>query len=182
MKKFSILILLLSFLKVHSQKSEFEGVFKETKAKADSSNIVSDEVEVNVYTIKQLQLFRDKLLINDNYKSKVKVNTFISKYSIFLPSNFNEKQISSPILINKFYRDQEDLYYAKSALLLAKLLIDKARDGVEAAKERIDYIEESLILTLQYGNYPIEKYNKLTEKEKKEIIQKIYNDYNSQNK
>lgn len=170
MKKVILLTIIFFYSNLFSQKSEFEDDFINLKAEADSNGLRNEDVDRNIFILENLKFFKDKLLLSDNYKNKEKVRYFLKEYKIFLPNDFNENQISNPILINNFYRDQEDLYYAKSSLLLARLMTEKTSKDVERT-------ENDLIKFLQDANYPIEKYNKLTDIEQSQILNNIKKGY-----
>lgn len=145
--------------------------FLETRKIADSLNIEYPEVITYLGKIDVILDFKDRLLINNNYKNpSVRISIF-NDYKNQLPIVKDyDKIISREENIIDFAVFEENKIYNNAR----RQILKKIRTFLE---NNISNLEKELIIILRKGNYKIEQFNKLTEVEKEEVLKKIEKGY-----
>lgn len=145
--------------------------FLQNQQKADSLQIEYPEVNEYLQKIEYLNDIKDYLLINENYKDKKKLNSTVEEYRIPLRLRTDiNKMLTSEQKILDFYESESTRYYAKAYNILRSKILEYYEDNI-----RMNEIH--LINGLRKGNYPVEKFNKLSNEEKGEVLDKIDGGY-----
>ena len=145
--------------------------YLKNKKTADSIGIDYYEVKIPLQKIENLTDFKDRLLISESYKDKEKTKAILEEFYYYIPQNIDYKKVTSTEEhILGFYKEQETKFYIEAYRIIRGKI-------VEYYKAKIKELEENLIYNLRKANYPIEKFNKLSDEEKNNIIEKINSGY-----
>ncbi|OBW41118.1 hypothetical protein AB670_02569 [Chryseobacterium sp. MOF25P] len=183
MKCLLFLLLPIFIFSQNFEKTDLE--FKEAMRLADSLNYKSDSLNYNLEMIKKADFFKDKLLINDNYKSSEKASDIFNDFSNLTGKRYNYLKISSDDnLIKRFFNLQKAFYQVQVQKEVITFYYDMKLENAanDMLKKHLqkESEENKLIEILRIAKFPIEKYNKLTDEEKNKLLDSIYRGYKYQ--
>lgn len=81
------------------------------KIKFDSLNLKSSEIENQLVKIDYCNMFFNKLLLNDNYKNKVRLSEIITEFELYLPDKYS---------YIKLYNQKDDILLLRNTIIFSE--------------------------------------------------------------
>ncbi len=173
MKKIVIIVSLLSFGFIFSQsgKDSSGEMFFKMKKVADSLGVQYQETNEYLENIDIISDFKDRLLVNNSFKNAKKCNNIIQEFKAYYSFTSNSKILcKSESAIISFYRLEVTKNYTKAYVIVRNKVVSHLEKNIEDS-------EIELIKILRKANYPVEKFNKLSDRGKREVLEKIDSGY-----
>lgn len=177
----TILLLLFNcfvFAQTDQDYVKADSIFNRGQIKYDSLGLNSVRYNEQLDKIENMEIFTNKLLYEDNYKSKEKISEIVAEFRDFIPQN---------IKYNIFYNDKKLLVKSmKHLIFVEKCELHKMRRNeienyykqlIAIQKERINKIDNRIIYLLTKEKISMEDYNKMSEEEKNKLFDKLNNKY-----
>lgn len=174
--------LVVSISNAQKKKTNIDEDFNKYIRIADSINYKSDSLNYKLDVLKLIDYYRDKLLLNDNYKKTDKAADIFYSFNDLVGKQFDySKIVKDESTINNFFQLQKKIFKAKINIEIAdyyyKMRLENISDMISKEQTIINNREDDIIQKLHSAKYPIEKFNKLSNEEKDKLLENISKGY-----
>ncbi|UKB84876.1 hypothetical protein LF887_04375 [Chryseobacterium sp. MEBOG06] len=144
--------------------AKMDSILNNYKYRYDSIGLKSKIINDQIGKITYCKMFFNKLLLNENYKSKDKIKNTINEFDFTLPSKWD---------YNKLLNDKEAVLQLMNTVLFSEKYKLKKIYYSEINKyydEEINKLENRISYLLTLENIDINYYNNLTADEKENLL------------